>query len=74
MGTIEEQAAERERKLEELRTRLDGIAVERDPELVRTLSLDRYWKAHVLNAAGRPLLADAVVRPRTAAEVVTRPA
>ena len=69
MGTIEEQAAERERKLEELRTRLDGIAVERDPELVRTLSLDRYWKAHVLNAAGRPLLADAVVRPRTAAEV-----
>ena len=69
MGTIEEQAAERERKLEELRTRLDGIAVERGADLVRELSLDTYWKAHVLSAAGRPLLADAVVRPRTAREV-----
>ena len=69
MGTIEEQAAERERKLEQLGARLNGIAVERGADLVHELSLDTYWKAHALSAAGRPLLADAVVQPRTALEV-----
>ncbi len=61
--------AERERQLDELQARLGGLALERDPELVAALSLDRYWKAHLLHAVGRPILADAVVRPRTAAEV-----
>ena len=69
MPTIDEQTAQRERQLGELQARLDGIAVERGADLVRELSLDTYWKAHALSAAGRPLLADAVVRPRTAREV-----
>lgn len=56
-------------RLAELESRLGGLPVERDPELVASLSLDRYWKAHLLQAVGRPILADAVVRPRTALEV-----
>jgi alkyldihydroxyacetonephosphate synthase len=66
MPTKEQQTAERERRLGELQARLDGIAVERDADLVQELSLDTYWKAHALRAAGRPLVADAVVRPHTA--------
>lgn len=62
-------AVEVERRLERLQEKLGGLPVERDPELVAQLSLDRYWKAHLLHAVGRPVLADAVVRPRTAAEV-----
>lgn len=55
--------------VEELRAKLDGIAFEQSPDLVGALSVDRYWKAEVLRAVGRPMLADAVVRPRSAAEV-----
>ncbi len=70
MATIErEAAAARERRLAELEARLGGLELERDADLLEKLSLDRYWKAHVLHAAGRTLLADAAVRPRTPAEV-----
>ncbi len=60
---------EREQKLAALAAKLNGLPLERDPAALETLSLDRYWKAHILHAAGRTLLADAAVKPRTAAEV-----
>jgi len=53
----------------ELRAELDGIAFDRSPDLLSALSIDASWRAQALSAAGRPMLADAVVSPRTAGEV-----
>jgi alkyldihydroxyacetonephosphate synthase len=52
-----------------LRSRLPGITIDDSAEVLAELSVDTYWKAKALAAAGRQLLADAVVRPRNAAEV-----
>lgn len=59
------------RRLHDLRARLSEIPVEDDANLVAELSLDTYWKAKAYAAAGRPMLADAVVRPRTAEETAS---
>jgi alkyldihydroxyacetonephosphate synthase len=63
------EAAERQRRLSELKAELNGIPIEEDADVLQDISLDTYWKAKALAAAGRPLLADAAVRPRTAEEV-----
>lgn len=55
--------------VEDLKARLDGIAFDQSPDVVGALSVDRYWKAEILRAVGRPMLADAVVSPRSAEEV-----
>jgi alkyldihydroxyacetonephosphate synthase len=56
-------------RLERLRGRLGGISLLTDAEVLRERSLDTYWKAATLARAGRGLLPDAVVRPRSAEEV-----
>jgi alkyldihydroxyacetonephosphate synthase len=58
-----------ERQLAALRSRLPGIPIDDSAEVLAELSMDTYWKAKALAAAGRQILADAVVRPRNAAEV-----
>jgi len=55
--------------VEQLKEQLDGIAFDQSPDVVGALSVDRYWKAEMLRAVGRPWLADAVTSPRTAEEV-----
>ena len=67
--TTAPEATERQRRLTELKSELNGVPIEEGADVVQALSLDTYWKAKALAAAGRPLLADAVVRPRTAEEV-----
>ena len=47
--------------VDELRARLGAIPVEADADAVADLSIDTYWKAKALAAAGRPFLAEAVV-------------
>jgi alkyldihydroxyacetonephosphate synthase len=56
-------------RLERLRGRLGEIPMLTDAEVLRETSRDTYWKAAALAGAGRALLADAVVRPRSAEEV-----
>lgn len=55
--------------MEKLRARLGDVPVVDDKEQLNSLSIDTYWRAKALAAAGRPTLADAVVRPRDAMEV-----
>ncbi len=57
--------------IRELRARIAPLEVEDDKELVLKLSMDTYWKAQALASAGRPMLADGVVRPTSAHEVAT---
>lgn len=52
-----------------LRARLPHLSIDDDPSKIAELSLDTYWKAKALAAAGRPILADAVVRPESAEDV-----
>lgn len=52
-----------------LRASLGDIPIDVATEAVAAASIDTYWKAKALAAAGRPYLAEAVVRPRTAQEV-----
>ena len=58
-------------RVERLIDRLGTIPVLSDEDELRARSLDTYWKAAALAKAGRPVVADAVVRPRTADEVAT---
>ena len=60
---------EAQRRVADLRSRLSDIPTDDGPEILAELSLDTYWKAKALAAGGRPLLADAVIRPRNASEV-----
>ena len=62
-------AATRDLRTDDLRAELAGIAFDRSPDIVATLSVDASWRAHALSAAGRPMLADAIVSPRSASEV-----
>ncbi|MFN8224759.1 MAG: FAD-binding oxidoreductase [Gaiellales bacterium] len=54
---------------EALRARVGDIPIDVNADAVAASSIDTYWKAKALAAAGRPYLAEAVVRPRTAEEV-----
>jgi len=56
-------------RLERLRGRLGDIPLLTDAEVLRERSRDTYWKAGALAVAGRGLLPDAVVSPRSAEEV-----
>ncbi len=68
--TASNEAIERaQARLAAFRLRLPDIPIEYNAEVLAELSLDTYWRAKALAAAGRQLLADAVVRPRTAPEV-----
>lgn len=70
MTTVSNEAIEeRLRRVAELRSRLAGVPADDGHDVLAELSLDTYWKAKALAAAGRPWLADAVVRPRNAGEV-----
>lgn len=68
MATASEMS-EKERRLDQLTSELDDVLIEQGADVVADGSLDTYWKAKAMAAAGRPLLADAVARPRTAEEV-----
>ncbi len=69
MTILSNEAEERLRRVAELRARLSDVPVDDGADILGELSLDTYWKAKALAAAGRPWLADAVVRPRNAGEV-----
>lgn len=58
-------------RLERLRGRLGDVPVLTDAEALRERSRDTYWKAAALAQADRGLVADAVVRPRSAEEVAS---
>lgn len=58
-------------RLERLAGRLGEIPLLTDEQARRERSLDTYWKAAALAKAGRPAVADAVVRPRSSEEVAT---
>ena len=60
-----------EARLERMLGRLGEIPVLTDEEARRERSLDTYWKAAALAAAGRNQVADVVVRPNTTEEVAT---
>jgi len=55
--------------LENFTSKLVDIPIERGGEAISELSMDTYWKAKALAANGRQIVADAVVRPRSAPEV-----
>ncbi|MCB8881603.1 FAD-binding oxidoreductase [Acidisoma cellulosilytica] len=57
-------------KIQALKTRLDGIAVEDDPALVRKKSRDFYWYSPVLKRVLDSVLGEIVVTPKTEDEVV----
>jgi len=52
-----------------LRARLPDLPFDDSPAHIAEQSLDTYWKAKALAAAGRPILADGVVRPKSAEQV-----
>jgi alkyldihydroxyacetonephosphate synthase len=56
-------------RIERLTDRLGEIPVLTGDEDLRERSVDTYWKAAALARAGRAAVADAVVRPRSPAEV-----
>jgi alkyldihydroxyacetonephosphate synthase len=56
-------------RLERLRGRLGDIPLLTATEVLRERSRDTYWKSAALARAGRGLVADAVVRPRSSEEV-----
>jgi alkyldihydroxyacetonephosphate synthase len=58
-------------RIERLRGRLGDVPLLTDEQGIREVSLDTYWKAAALAHDGRGLLPDAVVRPRSAAEVAS---
>lgn len=65
----ERHAAPRRHDIEGLRARLHGIKVETHPALVRQKSRDFFWYSPVLKRQLDHLVAEAVVTPRSAAEV-----